>query len=249
MNPVWAALITGFFGLTTAIITVFKDELRAWIAGKPQQTVVPVGPALLPIDSIVVKGDPDGRRKRPFDTKSEILRTEPGDAFVFRLHQGEKRWFELFFMLGWMAAWTAGIVFAAFAFFGLLIGDSHIEAGSLGMRLFTTVFLGGWLLAAIAGEFAVAKAIKRRLAGVLGRVQISVSNRALTVSMILGALMTSKEYETEKCDGFGETGGTVFFRYGIRRIEFDGMAPNEAEWLAQQLNNAYRVVTGQATVA
>jgi hypothetical protein len=69
------------------------------------------------------------------------------------------------------------------------------------------------------------------------------------VSNILGALKTSKDYETQKCDEFGAIGNKVFLRYGVQRIEFDGISPNEAEWLEQQLNNGYRIVTGKATAA
>jgi hypothetical protein len=253
MTAVWAAAITGFFGFLTATMTVFKDEIKAWIAGNLQPSAITTGPKLLPIESIVVKEGPVGQRKRPFDTKSQILQTESGDAYIFRLHQPDKKWFELLFMIGWLVAWTAGIIFFAFGFFELLLGmffgSSRINAGPFGMQLFVTVFTGGWLVGAIAGEFAVAKAIKRRLATILGQIQISVSRHEIAVRSILGSLMTGKEYETLKCDGFGEVGGVVFLRYGVQRIQFEGFTSNEAEWLGQQLNNAYRTVIGETTAA
>lgn len=64
--------------------------------------------------------------------------------------KGAARIFALLFLIGWIAAWSAGI-FMAFSIF-----VSAMAQGELG---FVTVFIGGWLIAALAGWLFAAKAI------------------------------------------------------------------------------------------
>ncbi len=259
MEAIWAAAITGFFGLVTALVTVFRDEIRGCMQSKRQPVEVDKGEELAPIDSIMLtESNHEAIRKRPFDTRTELLRSPKGDAFLFKIHLRNKGWIELFFMTGWIVAWTVGIVFAAFFFFAMLFGGTDVDREPSG-RIFSMFFIGGWLVAALAGEFAVAKAIKKRLASVIGRLQITISANGVTVGRVFGGLKSRTHYDAAKIDGFGESEKnlvnlqkvqwSVYLRCGVQRIEFEGMSANEAEWLEQQLNNASKVVSGDAIAA
>jgi hypothetical protein len=79
-----------------------------------------------------------------------------------------------------------------------------------------------------------------------GKLGISISQHGVAVAGVLGNLTSRVQYDYDKVDGFGASASGLFFRYGVRRIEFDGTYKNEFDWLEQQLNEACKTARGAA---
>jgi hypothetical protein len=259
--PVITALITAVFGLLGSLIAVFKDELKEYVKKKNQGEERVVAQDFVP--ARLQGGDETLRhpvRKRPFNTKIEILKSHETDDIRFIIPLHAKNWFPIVFMSGWLLAWTAGIAFAGFAFFGMIFRSA--SAGFSGMDLFAIVFMGGWLIGALAGEVAVTKQLKKSMSSLAGRLEATLARDGdLVLKKRFGRISTTTVYPVVKIDGFEHygggssnqgfgqgDGGGIYFRYGIDRIAFDGITANEAEWLAQELNRAL-AVTREDTVS
>jgi len=258
---VTAAVITSLAGLLGAVVTVFKDEIKArWryrpppgVEVKETTDLVPVAPGDVPAIA-----HPQSR-KRPFNSRIQVLASTHGRERVFILPL-KRPWFQLLFMAGWLLAWTVGIGVAALIFFGILFGKAETEGVG---RIPVLIFMSGWLLAALAGEFAAAKSLKSRL--FKGKVELRFSGGEFIVMGRGGLAHTMVHYCIDKIDGFEPMGSAppasnvgqlsgqrypagVFFRYGIDRIAFEGLTPNDAEWLSQELQRTLEAMAAPLVV-
>lgn len=95
--------------------------------------------------------------------------------------------------------------------------------------------MGGWLLGAIAGEFAAAWFIKKQIQNIFSIQSIILSLKGVIISK--GRNMTSpQEYSWDQIDGFVRASCLLYLRNGVKRVEFQTNSENEAEWLQQRLN-------------
>jgi len=246
--PIVVALITGVFGLLGSLIAVFKDELREWLKSREKPVETDAKEVLV---SANLRHTPPLRntesRRRPFNSRIEILQSSAGKGLVFRIPIARKEWFSILFTAGWLIGWTASIVFTAYSFFGKLFGS--IRTGTTGEDIFGIVFMGGWLIGALAGEVVVAGILKNSLVSAFeNAIEVRFSSGELILLRRRGRISSERRYPLDKVDGFeaygtsgvGEVAG-VFFRFGIDRVSIDGLTPNEAEWLAQELEYASQV--------
>ena len=252
--PIVVAIITATFSLLGSLLAVFKDEIKEYIKTRKKPVLRAEDESFVSIGLNEVAFDKDLRvRKRPFDTNISVSKSRSQDEIRFEIPSRKPHWFPIIFMTGWLLAWTAGIVAAGSAFFGMLFGG--VRSGTAEDDLFGIVFMGGWLIAALAGEVAVTRQLKKSIFSSSAIVELNFGVAGiLTVKRQHGRIRHATQYLIANIDGFEKFGPTpvsigfgqdntsgVFFRYGINRVTLDGITDNEAEWLAQELNRALDV--------
>lgn len=236
-SSIVTAVITSGGTLGAALIAVFKEEIRRWMNRDSEREQAQPSAPVVWTEATIDHGQADsGSRRKPFDSQIEEYQQAGGSTYLFRVPVSRlANWGAVAFIAGWLLAWTVGVGWTARVLFsavkGVASGNGTTE------EFWGCVLMGGWLLAAIVGEFGAVYALKETLNRTLGSMLIQLSASGVKLSKGRARLGRAKEFLWRNFDGFGDQGESIFFRYGKRRIVIPVASLNEAEWLAQRLND------------
>ncbi|HME25350.1 MAG TPA: hypothetical protein VKI44_29150 [Acetobacteraceae bacterium] len=234
MSPIIvSAIITASATLLAAILTVYFHVIH-----KPQQAAGgaanATGLAARATEEAgqLVSHIPFERDESvPFD--SDLMFARSGDRTIIKMPRGGGMLFHTFFMSGWLIGWTAGIFFVGSEFFSLVFGKGI--GGDSEWNWFAPLFTFGWLVGAIAAEFAVINSLFRVIARAFGRRYLVLEPDVMIDLCRILTLNLPKLYFRKHIKNLRVEPDGVVFEYGKNDIKLDGITRVEAEWVRRRL--------------
>ncbi len=175
----------------------------------------------------------------PFDTK--IAYQVRGDTLVFRIPPSLNlaRIVVAVFITGWLIGWTAAIVFAATTLSGMLRGGGEPRGGA-------ALFMGGWLLAALAGEAVALWVLASSVSSAFARRFVICTPDTLFVVVRVWFLKRVSSYQLRYVRNLAAADGIksmttpipdqwLGFDYGKRKVLIPGVTQPEANWIAESI--------------
>lgn len=171
---------------------------------------------------------------RPFD--SNITYDLRDGALLFRIPGSRTNLFQILFMSGWLAGWTAGIFFVTTILLSSLFNRGAEQSG---LGWFGGVFMSGWLVAAIAGEYAAIQGLTSILVVSLGNQYIAALRDRMIVRKSLLFMKIDNVYASRYLRNWKATQEGLQFEYGKQKELIGGPTEIEASWIASGLIAQY----------
>jgi hypothetical protein len=171
----------------------------------------------------------------PFDTSISFAATN--DLVVFRIPGNRRGVFSILFLSGWLIGWTVGIFVAATVLFAFLFKPDSVSWGSSG----SAIFIAGWLIAAVAGEYFAIKGLIDALVVSFGNQYIAAFPDRLIIRRSLIVFGVNNTYAPQYIALFKPTDSGLQFEYGKSKKLISGPTEIESRWIAMGLSALYGI--------
>jgi hypothetical protein len=240
MSPeITAAIISTAGVIASAYLTYYlgrsDDRKAAVVLAEAKSSQLGTVAYALPTDGIRRSSPATPSQKLsdsgpPFDTR--VTCDQKSDTLLFRIPPSFSNIFALIFTAGWLIAWTAGIFVVCYILVLMFMHPSQ-DDGAFGW--FGPLFLSGWLVGALAGEYAVMKNFLSGILASFGDQFIIYDTEVLLVVRRMLFITRRAAYLFRHVQNMIATEAGLGFDYGKNKIVLTGVTENEANWIKQSI--------------